>query len=170
MRKLLMIFGFLIITVSHASSQQPTRPRAPISARQVAATPVPINNGFSILFDHNGTDATHFRLFEDPPGTTTPEVQIAEIPVSSLMSGVGTFVIKPKTVNGTFVYRLVARNAPANMAAVDSLNNPTISVNIFTPTAPQPIPPGNVRIVITATIGANGTITNTVLESITVVR
>lgn len=158
---LLLVASFVV------NAQQAQRPSAPRASRQVAATPVPINTAFSIAFDHDGVITTHYRMFEKCG--TAVESMYAELPVSALTNGTVTFPVKAKTTNGTCAYRVLARNAAPNVTPRES-DSVTVSANIFTPVAPQPLPPGNVRIVITATIGANGTITNTQIESITVMK
>lgn len=176
----LIVMAALFLTVGCGARQPraavPEAPRAeapgaPGTPRQAPVPPttqVPVATPFSIAFSHDGQNATHFRLFEDPPGTTTPKAQVQEMPVSALVNGEGIFKVTGKSTVGNWLYSVLARNAPPNMAATDSPEMSAIAA-VFVPTATVPLPVGNIRIIVGATVSPTGTISNFRLEAIQLV-
>jgi hypothetical protein len=131
------------------------------AVRQGSGTLTPTET-WTLQFDYPAAkkaDVTHFRIYNDPPGTTAVNALVLEVAASVLAAHstdpallTATVAMPPLKTNGVHLVMVVARNAPAGMTAVETAPTAPLTITVSTPTAPIPGMPLNPRIRGTATI------------------
>jgi hypothetical protein len=78
----------------------------PVSAQTPGVPSVEAGRPFSVSFDHDGLNVTHFRVLLNGK-------QVVEVPASARVNGVVTVDMAPLTI-GAYLIVAVARNAPTS--------------------------------------------------------